>query len=254
MKKTHISLSLNAPRIAAALLVALQLCCGVCLAGSRGAASVRSAEFELRSTSESEQTESAGSVPFEGGQQALARKEYAAAYRLLRTAAERGHVGAQSLLGDLCLAGQGVPASATEAARWYRMAAEQDDLLAELNLGLLLRDGKGVGQDDAEAALWLRKSAEGGNSEAHAYIGLMYQEGRGVPQDDAEAMQWLLRGAELGDAYAQHMTGVSLAEGRGIAQDADGAREWLASAARQGFVMSREYLLAKWNISVKAGE
>ncbi len=46
------------------------------------------------------------------------------------------------------------------ALRLWRPLAEQGDAGAQYNLGLMYREGQGVSQDDAEAAKWYRKAAE----------------------------------------------------------------------------------------------
>src|SRR5690349_19975886 len=64
---------------------------------------------------------------FEIGRAALLAKDYATAYQSLRIAGEQGDPLAQSALGDMYLAGQGVDADHAEALRWYLSAAKQGD-------------------------------------------------------------------------------------------------------------------------------
>ena len=82
----------------------------------------------------------------------------------LRQAAEQGHAVAQSILGSLYLAGEGVAKDDREAAKWFRKAAEQGNAEAQFNLGIMYLTGEGVPEDDREAVKWLRLAAEQGHA------------------------------------------------------------------------------------------
>ncbi len=64
---------------------------------------------------------------FDPGMEAYERGDYATALKEWRPLAERGHAGAQVLLGGMYARGEGVPKDYTEALRWYRLAAAQGD-------------------------------------------------------------------------------------------------------------------------------
>ncbi|KAJ1622905.1 hypothetical protein T492DRAFT_884461 [Pavlovales sp. CCMP2436] len=76
-------------------------------------------------------------------------QDHAAAVRLFRRAAKKGHADAQAALGAVAqvnlgqcyAAGVGVPRDDSEAARFFRLAAEQGLALAQLRLGELLLAG-----------------------------------------------------------------------------------------------------------------
>jgi len=73
------------------------------------------------------------------------------------------------MLGRLYEDGNGVPASATKAARWYREAAEQGHPRAQAALGALLaHDRDDLPADRAEAYLWLSLAAAQGVDDASA--------------------------------------------------------------------------------------
>ena len=68
----------------------------------------------------------------------------------LREKAEKGDATAQSDLGAMYAAGDGVAKDEAEAVKWWRKAAEQGDALAQYNLGNMYADGRGVPKN----AIW----------------------------------------------------------------------------------------------------
>ena len=97
----------------------------------------------------------ASSAPFEDGQTAFDRGDYAAAIQILRPLAEHGDARAQYMMGLAYCEGRGVPQDYAEAVRWYREAARQGVARARVNLGSMYASGKSVPQDYAEAiSLW----------------------------------------------------------------------------------------------------
>jgi len=91
---------------------------------------------------------------FEEALAAYVRGDFATAFRLFQKRANEGDGDAQSNLGVMYAAGQGVAQSSTEAGRWYRKAAEQGNITAQYNLGVMYADGDGVPQDNVQAYLW----------------------------------------------------------------------------------------------------
>jgi len=81
-------------------------------------------------------------------------KDYSAAMRWFRLAADQGNAEAQNSIGLMYLKGQGVPQNYTEAMRWYRRAANQGLPEARHNIGYLYAHGLGVSQDCAVATEW----------------------------------------------------------------------------------------------------
>jgi TPR repeat protein len=57
----------------------------------------------------------------------LDQGDYAATYRLVLPLAEHGNAGAQAMLGEIYLNGQGVPEDYAEALKWFHKAADQGD-------------------------------------------------------------------------------------------------------------------------------
>ena len=95
---------------------------------------------------------------------AIERKDYKEAYRLILPLAEKGDAEAQNNLGVMYDKGEGVPQDYKEAVKWYRLAAEQGDASSQYNLGVMYDNGQGVPQDYKEAVKWYRFAAEQGDA------------------------------------------------------------------------------------------
>ena len=91
---------------------------------------------------------------YDKGMAAYQRGDYRAAYKEFLPLAEQGDVGLQLNLGLMYEFGNGVPANAREAARWYRLAADQGYAAAQKNLGVMYEFGKGVPANAREAERW----------------------------------------------------------------------------------------------------
>lgn len=96
------------------------------------------------------------------------------AEKLLRKAAQLGHVGAKSMLGSLLLNN----GNHDESIRLLIEAAENGDASASGKLGTYYR----LRNDDEQAVKWLEKA---GKQDEYAYyqLSLCYEEGRGVKKD-----------------------------------------------------------------------
>jgi len=110
--------------------------------------------------------------PFENGEVAFTRGDYATALSLFRPLADQGNAEAQVLLGDIYATGsapeirgigQAVPKNYAEAVKWYRKAARQGNPFAEFDLGVMYRDGQGVPQDYVHAHMFFNLAAAAGN-------------------------------------------------------------------------------------------
>ena len=66
-------------------------------------------------------------------------------------------------LGLKYLNGDGVPRDYAAAVRWFRKAADQGFPEAQTNLGFMYAKGLGVPQDYTEAMKWCRKAADQGH-------------------------------------------------------------------------------------------
>ncbi len=177
---------------------------------------------------------------YDAGVEALERRDFATAYKILRPLAEEGDSGAQYSLGLMYLSGWGVKKDWTEAGKWFRRAADQGDEYSKLLLAIVLdAEGKFV-----EAANLYRFAADKGEASAQFRLGQLYLDGRGVPKDPAEAAKLFRRAAEQGYAEGQEKLGILLFEGVGIRQDASAAVKLWLKAAAQGKTTSK-YLLGQ---------
>jgi uncharacterized protein len=121
----------------------------------------------------------------------------------LQKKADSGDAAAQYALGRAYELGQGVPASAEQAASWYRKAAEQKDGKAQNSLGVLYWIGNGVEKDKTEAVRWYRKAARQGNGNAMFNLGAAYYNGEGVSVNDTLAYAWFILSSETGNPGGQ---------------------------------------------------
>lgn len=90
-----------------------------------------------------------------------------------RLAAEQKDADAAYRLGVRYYVGLDAPQDYEKALRWFRSAAERGHAGAQLNLGLMLDDGYGaaVPRQPREAFIWLSLSAEAGNADARERLG-----------------------------------------------------------------------------------
>jgi TPR repeat protein len=166
--------------------------------------------------------------------QALKNGDYVRAAEEFRKLAEQGNPRAQSHLGYMYYAGEGVPQSFEEAVKWYGKAAVQGDRDAQYNYAVAYAFGEGIKQDYREAAVWYRRAAEQGHVIAQYSLGISYTYGEGVPQDEKLAAEWFMKSAEAGYVNAQVMVGSLYHTGDGLPKDYGKAVEWYRKAADQG--------------------
>lgn len=103
--------------------------------------------------------------------------------KLLRAAAEKGSVKAQTVLGSCCMNGYGIEENRKEAVKWYRIAAEQGYTAAQYMLGCCYKYGDGVERNRKEAIKWFQKAARQDNTDAEYELNKYYTEGNGAAKD-----------------------------------------------------------------------
>lgn len=204
--------------------------------------------------------------------QAMATKgDIKGAVELLKAAAEKGNAEAANAIGELYLTGQGVTASAAEAARWFQQAADASFPLGMVNLGILLSKGaEGVqadpdksqflirsaaeegfapaqaimgkqaekdgqdGSDPVEARLWYEKAAAQENADGLLAMARFYDEGIGGPRDPVKGFETCRRAALAGSALAMNEIGVRYQKGLGVPADPTNAIGWFTAAGQRG--------------------
>lgn len=129
-------------------------------------------------------------------------RDYAAAAKWFRAAADKGMARAQYDLGVLYERGRGVPLDTAQATGWYRKAAEQSHPLAEYNLAVAYTKGDGVNRDFAEAAIWYRRAAAQGVIAAMVNLAILYERGEGLDVSPVDAYAWYRAAARRGSQPA----------------------------------------------------
>ncbi len=155
------------------------------------------------------------------------------AFRLIHSAAEQGHVQAQTRLGSLYFNGEGTPRHYGQASLWWHKAAVSGDRTAQFALGTNYEEGRGVPKDDSEAVRWYREAAEQGHPRAQNNLGAFHATGRGVPRDEVKAVYWYRKSADQGSAMAQSNLGSKYEHGTGVAKDYSEAVYWYRKSAEQ---------------------
>ena len=163
------------------------------------------------------------------------RRDYAAAAKFYRKAAEQGHAKAQNSLGYMYSFGQGVPQDNNEAQKWYRLAAAGGIAIAKERLDRLQAAA------DRAAPTGTEHSTAGTGSADELYRkGRMYYYGQGVRQDYEEAAKWYRKAAWLGNVDAEYCLGYMYLLGYGVGQDNEEALKWYRLAAAGGNAMASE--------------
>lgn len=142
--------------------------------------------------------------PLQDGIQAVQRKDYPAAVKLLEPLARAGNPVAQLRLGLLHYHGHGVRESDSEALKWFERAARQGLAQAQFQLGNMYAYGLANSDSDPSrlAAQWYFEAARQGHAEARYSLGILFLTGTGVVQNQAEAEKWIGLAASQGHADA----------------------------------------------------
>lgn len=147
--------------------------------------------------------------------------ESASTFNAIARKAETGDMEAQYRLAELYETGRGIPKDFEAAARWYRSAANQGDSNAMHRLGSLryrgkgfppqtwgditwlMVNGEGIRQDFPEALMWYEKAAALGHPRSRTSLGFMHNGGHGVPRDFIEAAKWYIVAGDQGEIEAR---------------------------------------------------
>jgi hypothetical protein len=157
----------------------------------------------------------AAAGPFEDGDAAFQRGDYATALKFWLPLANQGNAAAQNNIATMYHAGQGVTQSDAIAAQWLVKAANNGNSDAQYSLGLAYSSGQGAPQSDAQAAAWYLKAANQGNPAAQSMLGLVYYQGKGVTKDSVAAYLWVSLGVQ---GYARTNPKLSQEGAKALAQ------------------------------------
>ena len=133
----------------------------------------------------------------------------------------------------------------SRAATLYLQAAEQGYAKSMCALGNLYVAGRGVPKDEVKGTALCRQGAELGNSDAQTDLGNFYLQGIGVPHDMVQARHWYELAAAQGQPNAEFVLGQIYWNGDGIPRDQAKAAE-LWKAAYSGGRVDAAPLLASW--------
>jgi hypothetical protein len=165
------------------------------------------------------------------------------AMRLMKKAAEKGHVEAQCYVASHYYEGKGVERDFGKAYYWYKKSAEGGDSDAQLTLGVMYANGQGTDPNLINAELWLKASAEQGNRKAQNFLEQHFNYEDNVEDyfnnSDYEGVPpGLLAAARRGDREAQCDLGAMFYDGRGVDVNYDIAAHWYTKSAQQGDLMA----------------
>jgi TPR repeat protein len=173
----------------------------------------------------------AGRLLYTGGYGGVARND-AQALAWFRKAAEAGHAGAATAVGEALLFGHGVPAQPAEALRWLRVGAEGGEPRAQLQWGVALLKGEGgIATDTAAGRRWLDAAVQGGERHAQWLAGSERRQGGLWPKDPAEARRLLALAAAQQQAQALAELAEMHVAGEGGPRDLAEGRRLFAAAA-----------------------
>jgi len=99
----------------------------------------------------------------------MLEKDFQKAASLFQQAAEQGHMGAQSMIGECYAEGNGVEQDWGKARYWCAKAAKHDkqgDAAAQNYLGYMYYNGYGGITNKTKAKYWFSKAAKQGNASA----------------------------------------------------------------------------------------
>lgn len=108
---------------------------------------------------------SAARADYQQGLSAFGEGRFEVAIEEFFDLAERGHPGAEFMLGVMYFNGAGVAQDSQIAAIFFYQAAQQGEAGAQLALGSIYIRGVGVGQDLVQARTWLSLAAINGTDE-----------------------------------------------------------------------------------------
>lgn len=142
----------------------------------------------------------------DGGSQDLAQ-----AARLYGEASEMGFAKSSCALGNLMIAGKGVPRDVPGGVANCLKGAEAGDRDAQTDVGNFYLQGEVVPKDMARAAFWYEKAAAQRQANAAFVLGQMYSNGDGVPKEAARAVELWTIAYEGGRIDAAYLLGMEAA-------------------------------------------
>lgn len=161
-------------------------------------------------------------------------EELPSLFELTKKEALKGDAKAQADLGVKYLFGDGVPADANEAVKWFRKSVEQENASGFYWLGYAHYIGRGVPKSMEDARQLFLKAAEGGSIGGQYLLGMMCYKGEGAEKDLKEAVKWLEAAAEQENTMSHYQLGLMRYNGNGVEKDLKKAYDHFQFAAERG--------------------
>lgn len=145
----------------------------------------------------------------------------------IRKAAEKGHAGAQGMLGLMYAIELVGERDQVLAAKWYQLAANQGNANAQYKLaviyagagGMKYSAAKSVPKDIDKAKEWATKAAQHGVAKAQTLLGALLLKTGTSEKAYAESFSWLRKAATQADPEAQVFIGDIYVSGTGVPKD-----------------------------------
>jgi TPR repeat protein len=142
---------------------------------------------------------------FESGEQLIEDRRFAEAMAELLPQARAGQATAQLYVANMFRRGYGVERDYAAAARWYRAAADQGEPSGMYNYAVHLREGLGVDADARAATEWFERGARTGHTASMVNLGLRVTRGEGAERDPVLGYAWVQKAAGKGSIPAIRM-------------------------------------------------
>lgn len=160
--------------------------------------------------------------------------EYKECFDYLIKAAEAGIKGAECLISQMYLHGDGVCINYSEAIKWYTRAAEHGCSQSQFNLAQIYEKGEFVTSNLEEAIKWYTLAADNGSYEAMYSLGNIYMQGTFLPQNYKKSFEFYKTAHENSYQLATCKLGIHYLKGLGVQQDLDRAEKLFVLSAKNG--------------------
>jgi TPR repeat protein len=161
-------------------------------------------------------------------------KDYLAAVKLFKEAANAGHSFAQNILGACYEYGLGATKDLEVAATLYKKSADQGIAWGEWHFGVCLLYGLGIKKDAKKGISFIELAVEKGLADALNELGYCYMHGKGVAKNHKKAAELFAVSAEKGNADAMCSIGACYDNGHGVEKSRGSAMGWFKKAAAKG--------------------
>ena len=235
--------------------------------GSSKTDKLKSGKKDEKKSSGSESKSGDGAAEYKQGLAAYEKKDYKAAAKSLRAAADKGNTDAMIMYGVCLGEGRGVEKDMDASYRWVRKAADAGDANAQALYGADRMEN----EDEKEGLKYLKKAADQGNLLGLFALGMTYldkdgEESKGIgylrkvaehpltkEKSVLDYSDDLLSGLMSDDEFglkldednltaanamiviSQTMIGMAYMSGTGVEEDLDEAKKWIRKAKQNGF-------------------